>query len=92
MAQELSGYKLLSSIGPLKCAVLTVTHTAVTTSTLTTADHGFKNIAFVTSSNQTTEAQGLVQKNRNSGGVAAGSIYTTSVTSGDVVDYFILGN
>jgi hypothetical protein len=92
MPQVLSGFKNLGGQGTLRMAVCTVTHTGVTTSTLTTADHGFKNIEFVVANNRTSEAQALVQKNTDSGGAKAGSIYTTSVVSGDVVDYLIFGN
>lgn len=79
-------------IGPLRAVIMEVTHTGVTTSTITTADHGLGNIVAAFANNETTETQGLVQINKNSGGAALGSVYTTSVTSGDVVTYLLLGN
>lgn len=79
-------------IGPLKAVVLEVNHDSVTSSTLTTADHGFTTIAAVFANNETGDTDILVQKNTDSGGAALGSIYTTLVTSGDVVTYLILGN
>lgn len=91
MAQVVSGQQTFP-IGPLRAVILTVTHTDVTTSTLTTADHGLSNIALVLANNETGDTDILVQKNTNSSGAALGSIYTTLVTSGDVVTYYILGN
>lgn len=79
-------------IGPLKAVILEVTHTGVTTSTLTSADHGMTSIAFVAANNESGDTDISVQKNRNSGGVSLGSIYSSGVTSGDVVTYYILGN
>jgi hypothetical protein len=91
MAQAVSGLKSFP-IGPLRAVILTVTHTAVTTSTITKADHGLTNITACFMNNETTENDGLVQINKNSGGAALGSVYTTSVTSGDVCTYLIYGN
>jgi hypothetical protein len=90
MAAVASGYQTMP-FGPLRAVIVTVTHTSVTTSTLTSADHGLRHIEFVKMNNETSEDLGLVQRNKNSGGVANGSIYTTGVTSGDVCTYLILG-
>lgn len=79
-------------IGPLRARLMQVTHTGVTDSTLTANDHGFTTIAAVFANNETGDTDILVQKNTNSSGAALGSIYTTLVTSGDVVTYLILGN
>jgi len=79
-------------IGPLRAVVIEVTHTDVTSSTITTADHGLSNIVLAVANNETGDTDILVQKNTNSGGAALGSVYTTSVTSNDVVTYLLLGN
>lgn len=79
-------------IGPLRAVIMSVTHTGVTVSTMTTADHGLTTIAAVFANNETGDTDILVQKNTNSGGAALGSIYTSLATSGDVVTYLVLGN
>jgi hypothetical protein len=91
MAQVVSGKKDFV-LGPYRGVIITVTHSAVTTSTITKDDHGLSNIVFGSGNNETTEASGLIQINKNSGGAALGSVYTTSVQSGDVVTYLLIGN
>lgn len=80
-------------IGPLRAVIVTVTHDSVTSSTLTRADHGLTNIEFaIANSESTNDTDFTVQKNTNSGGSAIGSVYTTGVTAGNVLTYYILGN
>lgn len=75
-----------------RTVVMQVTHTGVTTSTLTKDHHGLSNIISCTFNNETTEGDGLVQINVDVSGAALGSVYTTGVTAGDVVTYVIVGN
>lgn len=91
MAQVVSGKREIV-FGPLRLIILTVTHTAVTTSTVTANDHGLRSIVGGWINNETTEDQGLLKINQNSGGAAIGSAYLTAVTSGDVVTMFLIGN
>lgn len=79
-------------IGPLRAVILEVTHTGVTESIVTTDDHGLGSIAFASGNNETGDTDQLVQKNVGSGGAELGSVKTSSVTSGDVVTLFLLGN
>lgn len=79
-------------VGQLFEVTVQVTHTAVTSSVLTPADHGLTNIVSVATNNETTAgAPQLVQMNKNASGASIGSIYTTSATSGDVITYIIKG-
>jgi hypothetical protein len=79
-------------IGPLRAVIVEVTHTGVTSSTITTDDHGLSNIVFVSGNNETSDTDILIQKNKESGGTVLGSVYTTLVTSNDVVTYLLIGN
>lgn len=91
MAQSVSR-KGTFPIGPHRAVIIEVTHTGVTSSTITKADHGLGNIVLALANNETADTDYLVQKNTDSGGAALGSVYTTNVTSGDVVTYLLLGN
>lgn len=78
-------------LGPLRLKVFQVTHTGVTASTLTEADHGMRSIVASWINNRTNEANGKCEPDTNSSGAALGSNYVSSVTDGDVVDVFLLG-
>jgi hypothetical protein len=91
MAQVVSR-KQQFPIGPLRAVILEVSHQGVTSSVLTPADHGFTSIAAVFANQETGDTDILVQKNVNASGASLGSIYTTLVTSNDVVTYLIFGN
>ena len=78
-------------LGSAKLATFEVTMDG-TAAVFTQDDHGFSNILFVGRNNEVSEADGLVQKNKDASGDAIGSIYLTGFTDADVVSLLIIGS
>jgi hypothetical protein len=80
-------------LGAHSLQVMQVTLTDVTEADIPTAEHGFSNIIGAWFNNETTEGDGLLEKNYTVANAASiGNIALTGFTSGDVVTVFILGN
>lgn len=85
--------KVLEVLGNTRLAVFDVTLDSVTEFDFSTDDHGFRNIVAAHFNNETTEGDGLLQKNKLVAGTASiGNIALSGFTSGDVVTVTIIGN
>jgi hypothetical protein len=81
------------SFGDVRGAVFTITMTGVTDFDFAIADHGFSNILIALDNNETSEQDGLLEKNYTVANAASiGNIALTGYTSGDVVSVFVIGN
>ena len=81
------------SFGNVRGAVFEVTLTGVTEFDFATADHGFSNFLIALDNNETTEQDGLLEKNYTVANAASiGNIALTGYTSGDVVTLLVIGN
>jgi len=78
--------------GNVRGAIFEITMTGVTEYDFTENDHGFRNILHVDFNNETSEADGLVQKNTLAAGATIGGIYLSGFTAADVVSIFVIGN
>ena len=80
-------------LGSHKLGIFQVTLTGVTEFDFATADHGFSNIVAAFFNNETTEGDGLLERNYTVADAASiGNIALTGFTSGDVVTVTIIGN
>ena len=85
--------KVLEKLGGSTLAVYDITLTDVTEFDFATANHGFRNIISAHFNNETTEGDGLLQKNVTVAAAASlGNIALSGFTSGDVVTVTIIGN
>ena len=80
-------------LGGHKLGVFEITLTSVTSFDFAVADHGFSNIIAAIANNETTEMDGLCQKNVTVAAAASiGNVALSGYTSGDVVTVILVGN
>ena len=85
--------KVLEKLGGSTVAVFDITLTDVTEYDFSTAAHGFRNIIAAHFNNETTEGDGLLEKNKLVDNTASiGNIALSGFTSGDVVTVTVIGN
>ena len=80
-------------LGEHKVGFFKVTLTSVTEYDFAPADHGFSNIIYASFNNETSEGDGLLERNYTvANAESIGNIALTGFTSNDVVSVMIVGN
>ena len=78
-------------LGEVRLATFTVTMDG-TEATFTQSNHGFSDIKSVMFNNESSEGDGLVQRNYDGAAEAFGTIYMSGFTTADVVTLTIIGS